>query len=160
MSTSDLEYGSASAAIAAGILTFIVLGWLPIYGWLIAGIITGLIARGSMRGTVAAIVAGAIVSVVLIALTILVSPSVVTTYTSYLGSSALVGNIVSTVEHAMSLQPLALVKDLGISAIVVPAIGGFIGGSVLSPRERYGGDIQDNTPEPEPEPEQAAETDA
>ncbi len=158
MSSSDLEYGSASAGVVAGILTFILLGWLPVYGWLSAGIVTGLIVRGSLRGLVAAIVAGAIVSGVLMALTILVSPSLLTTYTSYLGTNILVGDIVGKVQLAMSMQPIALVKDLAISAIVVPAIGGFIGGSVLSPRDRY--EDEEETEEPQAPIEQPSEAQA
>ncbi len=154
MSTSDLEYGSASAGIVAGILTFIVLGWLPIYGWIAAGIVTGLIVRGSLRGAVAAVIAGAIVSGVLIALTILVSPSVISTFSSYLGSNVLVGNITGQIKLAMSMQPLVLIKSLGVSALLVPAIGGFIGGSVLSPRSRYEESYEPEAPS-EPEPQQA-----
>lgn len=131
---SDLEYGSAKAAVAAGILTFIVLGWLSIYGWIIAGVVAGMIARGSLRGTVSAIVSGAIVSGVMIVLTLFVSPSLITTYTAYLGSSSLVIDIVGKVQLAMTMQPLVLIEALIVSAIVVPAIGGFIGGSIMSPR--------------------------
>ncbi len=146
---SDLEYGSAKAAIVAGILTFIVLGWLSIYGWLIAGVVAGLIARGSLRGTVSAIVSGAIVSAVMIALTLFVSPSLITTYASYLGTSQLVGDIVAQVQLAMSMQPVVLMKALMISAIIAPAIGGFIGGSILSPRHRFDEDFEE-VAEPEP----------
>lgn len=143
MPSSDLEYGSAGAAIVAGILTFIVLGWLSIYGWLAAGIVAGLIARGSLRGTVSAIISGAIVSGIMIALTIFVSPSVITTYTGFLGSNQLVGDITGKVQAAMALQPVILIKALAIGAIVVPAIGGFIGGSILSPRNRFEEDYEE-----------------
>jgi len=136
MPSSDLEYGSAGASIAAGILTFIVLGWLPVYGWIVAGLVAGLVARGSLRGTVSAIVSGAVVSGIVIALSILVSPSVLTTYTAFLGSNQLVTDVMGKLQAAMAMQPVVLIKALAVSAIVVPAIGGFIGGSILSPR-RY-----------------------
>lgn len=137
MSSESLEYGSAAAAVAAGILTFIILGWLSIYGWLAAGLVAGLISRGSLRGTLSAVVSGAIVSGVIIALTFLVSPAMIAHLASYVGGTALTGDITGKLNALMTLKPVDLIRTLVISAIVIPAVGGFIGGSIHAPRSEY-----------------------
>lgn len=137
MSSQDLEYGSAVAAVIAGILTFVVLGWLSIYGWLAAGLVAGLVSRGSLRGTITAIVSGAIVSAIIIALTLLVSPGLISSYTAFLAGNSLTVDVNAKLNMLMAMQPLVLVKTLVISAVVIPAIGGFIGGSIMSPTAKY-----------------------
>lgn len=137
MSSQDLEYGSAVAAVIAGILIFVILGWLSIYGWLAAGLVAGLVSRGSLRGTITAIISGAIVSAVIIALTMLVSPGLISSYTAFLSGNSLTVDVLGKLNVLMAMQPLALVKTLAVSAIVIPAIGGFIGGSIMSPKTKY-----------------------
>lgn len=137
MSTTDLEYGSAAAAIIAGILTFVILGWLSIYGWLAAGLVAGLVSRGSGRGTITAIVSGAIVSAIIIAMTILVSASTITGMVSFISGNPLTADVLSKLDVLMAMQPISLIKTLVISAVVIPAIGGFIGGSIMRPTAKY-----------------------
>lgn len=136
MPSSDLEYGNATAGVIAGILVFLMLGWLNVYGWIAAGLAVGLISRGAARGLVAAIVTGAVVTGILVAITILATPADVGNILAYTGTGVLPEKIVGSVQHIMALKPLILIRSLAIDAIAVPAVSGFIGGSIMSPRPR------------------------
>ncbi len=132
MESSRLMYGSVGAGIVAGILVLVLFGWVPYYGWILAGVVAGLASRGSGRGLLSGLLAGIIVSAVVIALTLFVPISALNTIFSDFGNQNLNNTVFSTVYTAISMGTVELVKKIAVDLIVLPAIGGFIGGSILS----------------------------
>ncbi|MFG1449835.1 MAG: hypothetical protein AAE983_04245 [Thermoplasmataceae archaeon] len=132
MNTERLEYGSMGAGLIVGILLLVLLGWIPFTGWIIAGFAAGLAARGSIRGFFSGLIAGVIVSAVLIAVILFVNVGDINTIFSYFGTSSLVVSIYTVVMHLENLSSVALIKAIVINGIAIPAIGGLVGGSILS----------------------------
>lgn len=120
------------AGIVVGILLLGLFGWVPFYGWIIAGFAAGLASRGSGRGLLSGLLAGIIVSAVAIAVTLFVPVSALNTIFADVGNQYLSNTVFSTVYTTISIPTVELIKKLAVDIIVLPAIGGFIGGSVLS----------------------------
>lgn len=132
MVESDRVYGSIGAAVVAGVLLLIVLGWLPLYGWLAAGLAAGLIARGSGRGLLAGIISGAIVSAVATASTLFLTGAEMSSLVGLIGNDLVSSHVFNAIDILSSMSSMAIIKTLLVDGIVIPAIGGFIGGSILS----------------------------
>ena len=60
MSNERLMYGSIATGIISGVLLLILIGWIPLYGWIIAGFAAGLASRGSARGFMSALISGVV----------------------------------------------------------------------------------------------------
>lgn len=132
METSRLMYGSIGAGVVVGILLLGLLGWIPFYGWIIAGFAAGLASRGSARGLGSGLLAGIIVSAVAIAVTLFVPVSALNTIFYDVGNQYLNKTVFATVYTTISLPTIVLVKKLVVDLIVLPGIGAFIGGSILT----------------------------
>ncbi len=132
MNTERLEYGSMGAGLIIGILLLVLLGWIPFVGWIVAGLAAGLAARGAMRGLFSGLIAGVIVSAVLIAVILFVNVGEINTIFSYFGTSSVVVSIYTVLMHLENYSSLALIKAIVINGIAIPAIGGLVGGSILS----------------------------
>lgn len=132
METSRLMYGSIGAGVIVGILLLGLLGWIPFYGWIIAGFAAGLASRGSARGLMSGLLAGIIVSAAAIAVTLFVPVSALNTIFYDVGNQYLSNTVFATVYTTISLPTIVLVKKLVVDLIVLPGIGGFIGGSILT----------------------------
>ena len=132
MNTERLEYGSMGAGLIVGILLLVLLGWIPFTGWIIAGFAAGLAARGSIRGLFSGLIAGVIVSAVLISVILFINVGDINTIFSYFGTSSIVVSIYTIVMHLENYGSLALIKAIVINGIAIPAVGGLVGGSILS----------------------------
>ena len=132
MESSRLMYGSVGAGIIAGISVLILFGWVPYYGWIAAGIAAGLASRGSGRGLLSGLLAGIVVSAVVIAVTLFVPISALNTIFFASGNQYLNTTVFSTLYTAINMGTVELIKKVAVDLIVLPAVGGFIGGSILS----------------------------
>lgn len=157
METSRLMYGSIGAGIGVGVLLLGLLGWIPFYGWLIAGVAAGLASRGSGRGLVSGLAAGIVVSAVAIAVTLFVPISALNTIFADVWNPYLSSTVFSTVYTTVGMGTTELVKRLVVDIIALPAIGGFIGGSILSNgytvMEIHEEEAAKPAPKPKPKPE-------
>ncbi len=132
MESSRLMYGSVGAGIVSGILVLTLFGWVPYYGWIVAGLVAGLASRGSGRGLLSGLLAGIVVSAVVIAVTLFVPISALNTIFADFGNQYLNNTVFSTVYTAINMGTIELIKKVAVDLIVLPAVGGFIGGSILS----------------------------
>lgn len=132
MSSDRIMYGSIGAAILVGLIMLALFGWITLYGWLAAGLAAGLAARGSARGFLAALISGIILSAIAIALALFVPVSTLYTYAGYIGNNYIQTTLIKPAINLLGLQMTTLVKDLAFDYILVPALGGFVGGSILS----------------------------
>ena len=132
MESNRLMYGSIGAGIIAGLIMLVLFGWISLYGWLAAGLVAGLAARGSARGFLAGLISGIIVSIIALALSLFVSVSTINTYVAYIGNQYIQNTIITPELNVLGFQLMVLVKKLAIDVILIPAVGGLIGGSILS----------------------------
>lgn len=135
MDSNHLMYGSVGAGILAGILLLVLFGWLGLVGWIVAGFLAGVASRGSGRGFLSGLVAGIIVSAFAIAVALFVPMSAVNSVVSFFGNTYLNQTVFSSVYKALNLSTLStygLLKKVAVDLIVLPAIGGFVGGAVAS----------------------------
>ncbi len=155
MSSDRIMYGSIGAGILAGLIMLALFGWITLYGWFAAGIAAGLASRGSARGFLAGLISGAILSVLAIVLALFVPASTLVTYAGYIGNHYIQTTLVAPALNLLGLQTTALVKDLAFDYILVPTLGGFIGGSILSNGYRVEEVEEGARDEPEPKHSQA-----
>lgn len=132
MSNERLMYGSIGAAILSGTLLLILLGWIPFYGWIIAGFTSGIVARGTARGFISALISGVIVSIGIILMALFLPYSDIAAISSYLGNSYLNANAFPYLYALLSNGTLGLVKTIAVDYISIPVAAGLIGGSVLT----------------------------
>lgn len=129
------RYGSFILAIISGLLLLIILGGSPSAFWLLfAGVAAGMIARGVVRGTISAAIAGIIIVIILSLITTLKDGyPVYTAIHNDLGFSYFVDSILSSFANLYSLGQANISKllyVLVIDAVLIPGVGGFIGGAL------------------------------
>ena len=146
MDSDRLMYGSIGAGVLVGLFLLVLLGWIGFYGWIAAGIAAGLAARGAARGLVAGLVAGIVTSALLIVFALFVPIGVLTTIDSQINSPFLTNSVFPFVFNVMGLPALTIIKHVAIDGIVIPALGGFVGGAILS----NGYFVQEVAPKVEP----------
>ncbi|MGP6220579.1 hypothetical protein [Caldiplasma sukawensis] len=126
--------GNFGLGMAATFLSMAILGPFLSLGWILSGFFGGLIARGPGRGFAAALIGGLIISVVVFEMSILVSPSLFTDISNYTGNFFVLNQAFSVFSEVRAYYKVnstqTLIKIL-IEGGVVPAIGGFIGGSII-----------------------------
>ena len=106
--------GSLGLAVLLGFLTMIVLGWIPVIGSFIAGLVAGLIVRGGAgRGATAGFLTG-ILGALIIAAVLMV-----------LGTASL-GGLGFLVGFGLSV----VVVLLSLVGAIIALIGGAIGGAL------------------------------
>lgn len=132
MESSRLMYGSIGAGIGVGMLLLGLFGWIQFYGWILAGFAAGLASRGSARGFASALLAGIIMSAVAIAVTLFIPVSALNTIFYDVGNQYLSNTVFASVYTVIGLPTMVLVKKLVVDLIVLPAVGGFVGGSILT----------------------------
>ncbi len=109
--------GSMGTAIVVGFILMAIIGWVPIFGALIAGVVCGLIARGAKRGLVAGFVAGVVGLIILSILFALFGAAIGGASGAIFGSLAGFGTA-------------TILGILGLSGIILISIGGLIGGAL------------------------------
>ncbi|MEM0158525.1 MAG: hypothetical protein QW812_03345 [Thermoplasmataceae archaeon] len=132
MNSERVMYGSLVAGILATALGLVLFGWVPFFGWIIPGIIGGLAARGAFRGFFSAVVGGAIVGAALVSAALFVSVAQVHSIMIFLNNTYLNNNVFPSLLALMNMNSAELAKSVGVDAVLLPAIGGFIGGAMLS----------------------------
>lgn len=132
MESNRMMYGSIGAGVIAGLIMLALFGWIALYGWLAAGLAAGLASRGSARGFLAGLIAGIILSVMALAIALFVPVSTLSSYAGYLGNQYIQNTIIAPALNLLGLKTMVLVKELALDYIAIPALGGFIGGSILS----------------------------
>lgn len=151
MESNRLMYGSIGAGVIVGILLLALFGWFSFYGWILAGVAAGFASRGSARGFASGLLAGIIVSAAAIVVTLFVPVSALNTIFYDVGNSYMNSTVFATVYSTISLPTVVLVKKLVIDLIVLPAIGGFVGGSILSNGYQVV-EVQQEDAKPQPRP--------
>ncbi|MCL5783590.1 MAG: hypothetical protein M1476_06755 [Candidatus Thermoplasmatota archaeon] len=146
MDSDRLMYGSIGAGVLVGLFLLTLLGWIGFYGWIAAGVAAGLAARGAARGLVAGLLAGILASVILIVFALFVPIAIVITLNSLIDSPFLTNDVFPFIYHVMGLPALTIIKHVAIDGIVIPALGGFVGGAILS----NGYYVQEVAPKEEP----------
>ncbi len=137
MLESDDSSGSVVKGLFVTFISLVLLGPFYIVGWFVAGLLGGMTGKGSARGFAAALIGGMVASLVLIELSYYLPFSVITDITNYTGNIY----VVSTLTHIflvtrgnLSADPLKTIIGAILEGTVIPAIGGFAGGSIF-PRE-------------------------
>ncbi|HLH85240.1 MAG TPA: hypothetical protein VKU79_00025 [Thermoplasmataceae archaeon] len=132
MDSERVVYGSLGAGILATALGLVLFGWVPFFGWIIPGVIGGLAARGAFRGFFSSLIGGAVVSALIVAFALFVPVSEVHSIMLFLNNTYLNNNVFPSLLALMNMNTETLAKSVGIDSIILPAIGGFIGGAMLS----------------------------
>lgn len=134
-----LESEDSSGNILKGlIVTFISLVFLgPFFsiGWFISGVFGGLTGRGSIRGFASALIGGLIASVVIIELSYYMPYSVITDITNFTGNIYLLHYLTDTymvTKNSLNSDALKTIIGVIIEITIIPALGGLVGGSILS----------------------------
>lgn len=127
-----MMYGSIGAGILVGLIMLILFGWISLFGWLAAGLAAGFAARGSARGFLAGLISGIIISILALALSLFVPVSTLNTYLAYIGNQYIQNTVFKPELNILGYQLMTLVKKLVVDVILFSAVGGFIGGSILS----------------------------
>ena len=132
MDSNRLMYGSIGAGILVGILMLVLFGWLAIYGWLVAGVVAGMASRGSGRGFLSGLIAGIVVSAIAVAFALFIPVSTINTLVGYVGNQYLSSKVFAPIYSVLGLSTTELLKRMAVDLILIPAVGGFIGGFVVS----------------------------
>ncbi len=132
MSNERLMYGSIGAGIISGALLLILIGWIPLYGWIIAGLAAGLVSRGSARGFISALISGIIVSTGIVLMALFMPFPYIAELSSLLGNAYLNAHAFPYLYSLLSNGTVPLVKIIAVDYIAVPVVGGFIGGAILN----------------------------
>ena len=132
MSREDKVYGNIPEAIIAGIILIALLNHLDLVGFILAGFAVGLIARGAMRGLLSGLLAGVVISLVAMVFVLFLPDYGITMINTYLGNNLLTATITGTLRFLGSQPSNSLIRQLIIDGTVIPAIGSFIGGAILS----------------------------
>ncbi len=134
-----LESSDSSGSVLKGlIVTFISLIFLGPFlgiGWFISGLFGGLTGRGSVRGLVSGLIGGLIASVVIIELSYYLPGSIFTDITNFTGNIFLLNYLSSfylSTKASLGVDALKTVIGIIIEITAVPALGGLVGGSILS----------------------------
>lgn len=125
-------YGSIATGIISGVLLLILIGWIPLYGWIIAGFAAGLASRGSARGFISALISGVIVSIGIILMALFMPFSDIVSISSFLGNSYLNAHAFPYLSSLLSNGTIPLVKIIAVDYIAIPVVGGIIGGAILN----------------------------
>ncbi|MEM0157146.1 MAG: hypothetical protein QXN26_03655 [Thermoplasmataceae archaeon] len=132
MSNERLMYGSIGSGIISGVLLLILIGWIPLYGWIIAGLAAGLAARGSARGFISALISGVIVSMGIVLMALFMPFSDIAGISSFLGNAYLNAHAFPYLYSLLSNSTIPLVKIIAVDYIAIPVVGGLIGGAILN----------------------------
>lgn len=144
MSREDKVYGNIPEAIIAGVILIALLNHLDLIGFLLAGVIIGLIARGAMRGLLSGLLAGVIVSLIAMMFVMFLPNYGITMINTYLGNNVLTVSITDTMKFLGAQPSSTLIRQLIIDGTVIPTLGSFIGGAVLSQGYDYKEDAEDS----------------
>ena len=132
MSNERLMYGSIATGIISGVLLLILIGWIPLYGWIIAGFAAGLASRGSARGFMSALISGVVVSIGIILMALFMPFSDLAAISSFLGTAYLNAHAFPYLYSLLSNGTIPLVKIIAVDYIAIPVVGGIIGGAILN----------------------------
>jgi|GEM_PF-2733756 hypothetical protein len=132
MSREDKVYGNIPEAIIAGIILIALLNHMDLVGLILAGFAVGLIARGAMRGLLSGLLAGVIISLLSMIFVLFLPDYGITMINAYLGNNILTANITGTLRFLGSQPSNSLIRQLIVDGTVIPAMGSFIGGAILS----------------------------
>ncbi|MCL4332422.1 MAG: hypothetical protein M1162_02735 [Candidatus Thermoplasmatota archaeon] len=129
------RYGNLILGVITGVAFIVVVGSQNHAFWLIfAGLAAGLVSRGVVRGTVTALIAGLIILIIVSVLAALKDASPVYSLLSQVKSSGflygILDNLYTLVYYVGYNNLNKLMEILVIDAVVLPTIGGFIGGSI------------------------------
>lgn len=143
MSREDKVYGNIPEAIIAGIILIALLNHLDLIGLMLAGFAVGLIARGAMRGLLSGLLAGVIISLLAMVFVLFLPNYGITMINTYLGSNILTTTITGTLRFLGSQPSNSLIRQLIVDGTVIPAVGSFIGGAILSQGYDYSEEAED-----------------
>lgn len=132
MSNERLMYGSIGAAILSGVVLLLLVGWISFYGWIAAGLIAGIIARGTARGFISALMAGVIVSIAIIASALFLPFSDISAASAFVGNAYLNTHAFPYLYALLSQGTVTLIKTVAVDYIAIPVVSGIIGGSLLT----------------------------
>ncbi|MGP6206591.1 hypothetical protein ACNF42_00940 [Cuniculiplasma sp. SKW3] len=128
--------GSIGVGIFATFISLIFMGPSFGIGWLISGFFGGLVAKGKLPGFAAGLIGGLILTIALIEISYYVNPSTITTITSYTGNFYLTNVIVKVYTETRAAitgsNPVKALIGLIVEGVVVPGLGGLIGGATLN----------------------------
>ncbi|WP_393971250.1 hypothetical protein OXIME_001517 [Oxyplasma meridianum] len=132
MSKGEKVYGNIPEAIVAGIILIALLNHMQLVGFILAGFAIGLIARGAMRGLLSGLLAGVIISLLSMIFVLFLPDYGIKMINTFLGNNLLTVPITATLRFLGSQPSNSLIRQLIIDGTVLPAIGAFIGGAILS----------------------------
>jgi hypothetical protein len=132
----DESTGSVGFGILATIIGLAVMGFVPLVGWLFPGIFGGLAARGKARGLVSALIGAGIVITIAIEFALYIVPNTyfVNILTTYTGNSLVTKYVLIESAYVKGLMTTNLYAFLGkavSNVLIIPGLGGLIGGSIL-----------------------------
>ncbi len=155
MSNERLMYGSIGAAVLSGVVLLVLVGWISFYGWIIAGLITGMIARGTARGFISALIAGVVVSMGIVVAALFLPFSDISAASAFVGNAYLNAHAFPYLYALLSQGTVSLVKTIAVDYIAIPVVSGMIGGSLLT----NGYYVVESSEEQEPAPAMKADLD-
>ncbi len=133
MPRDTLRYGSLVIGIVAGIISipfFLSIPFFGVYFVLVAGIISGMIARGVIRGVATSATAGLVLAALAIGFSAVNTGSFISTIYSDVSFSSVLQTLVNDYLSVMGLHIDILVEKTMIYVVAFPIIGGFIGGAL------------------------------
>lgn len=130
------DNGSIGIGIFATFISLIIMGPYFGIGWLISGFLGGMVARGKLQGFAAGLIGGLILTIALIEISYYVLPATISTITSYTGNFYIVSSIVKTYTYTRNAitgtKTIGTLIGLIVEGVLIPGLGGLIGGSVLN----------------------------
>lgn len=124
------RFGSFAGAVVTGIILTPFLALAPAYSMLFVGIVVGVVARGLYRSVMACVFSGLIVTAMVIVFAVVNSSSfIITLYTDSTPIPVL-SDIFVRLYHITALSTNHFVEILVTYAVVLPVLGGVIGGLI------------------------------
>lgn len=135
MLESDDSSGSILKGLIVTLISLVFLGPFLAIGWFISGVFGGLTGRGSVRGLASGLIGGLIATVVIIELSYYLPASLITAVTNFTGNIYLLHYLTETymaTKASLKVDTLKTIIGVVIEITVIPALGGLVGGSILS----------------------------
>ncbi|MCL4345243.1 MAG: hypothetical protein M1375_02560 [Candidatus Thermoplasmatota archaeon] len=133
--------GNIGVGILATFLSLVIMGPILGVGWLVSGLFGGLIAKGKLQGFAAGLIGGLILTIALIEISYYVLPASINTITSYTGNFYIVDSMVKVYTETRNAitggSTINKLVGLIVEGVVIPGIGGFIGGSIYKGTSEY-----------------------
>ncbi|MFG1519890.1 MAG: hypothetical protein AAE977_05395 [Thermoplasmataceae archaeon] len=119
-------------AIIAGIILDAFFSVVPHFFFILAGILTGIIARGILRGIIASVAAGLITSAIVIILAAANATNGLVSLASHLAFSTVLYSMTFETINLIGIPIEKLVILLLSYSVLIGGLGGFIGGAIRS----------------------------